>query len=326
MLDFEEIILNSRAYNVISLDTSLDRVSHAYLFVSQDDDYLYSFCVKVAKVLINLNSNGDSHADDLKINDRVHPDVKFLGLEKNIDKGIVEKIVEESNYSPFESNKKVFLLFNVQNMNETAQNKLLKTIEEPPANTYFILAGNSSSKLLPTILSRVKQIPLDNLTTEEICGLLIKNGVEKIKAEVCAVSSHFNASYAEKLAGSDDFLEFYNKIASSLSDIEGSRDVLPFSAYFNGKTIDKEEFLNIIITFVRDLAVIRSGHEELAVNKNVIDKLKRAASKLNYRATVELIDEILKQKKNLDINVNSTNVVDSVLFKIAEVKVKCRRL
>ena len=59
-------------------------------------------------------------------------------------------------------------------MNESSQNKILKTIEEPPENTYFILAGNSNSKLLPTILSRVKQIELDEIKSEDICKLFME--------------------------------------------------------------------------------------------------------------------------------------------------------
>ena len=62
------------------------------------------------------------------------------------------------------------------------------------------------------------------------------------------------------------------------------------------------------------------------INKAPINKLKVVASMLNLDSTGEIIKECLKQKKNLEFNVNSTSVVDSVLFKLAEVKVKCRRL
>lgn len=326
MLEYDELIFKSSAYNIVSQDTKLGRISHAYLFLSQDENYLYKFAENIAKLLINLDENENVEKNNLRIEKHIHPDVKFFGLEKNIDSETASDIVESSNYSPFESDKKVYLLFNVQNMNETAQNKILKTIEEPPKDTYFVLVGTSSNKLLPTIISRVKQIKLDEIKTEDICKLLEKNGTPTQKAEICASSSNGNASYAEKLATDDGFIDFYNQIVSALFEINGSRDVLKYSAYFNGKTIDKKEFISIFMMLTRDVSMIISKSEDLVINKNCLAKLKVVSSMLNLNATNELFDECINQMKNLELNVNLSSVVDSVLFKLAEVKVKCRRL
>ena len=326
MLDFNELIFSSKAYNIVSLDSSLGRISHAYLFLSKDENFLYKFCESIAKHLINLNDTENQEKNNLRIEKHIHPDVKIFGLDKTIDSGTATNIVEESSYSPFESDKKVFLLLNVHLMNEASQNKILKTIEEPPQNTYFILAGNSSSKLLPTIVSRVKQIELDEIKSEDICKMLVQAGTPKAKAEICADSANGNASYAEKLATDDGFIDFYNQIASALFEINGSRDVLKYSVLFNGKNVDKKEFLNIFMIMIRDIAMILSKKEDLVISKNSLSKLKVVASMLNHEATCELTEECLRQKKNLEFNVNQTSVVDNVLFKLAEVKVRCRRL
>lgn len=326
MLNFNELIISSKAYNMVTQDTKLGRISHAYLFLSKDESYLSKFCESISKLLINLNETENIEKNNLRIEKGIHPDVKFFGEEKAVDAETASQIVEDANYSPFESDKKVFVLFNVQSMNESSQNKILKTIEEPPKNTYFILAGSSANKLLPTIISRVKQIELDEISSDKICKLLIDSGVEKSRAEICADSASGNASYAEKLATDDGFIDFYNQIVSAFFDINGSRDVLKYSVYFNGKTIDKKEFLNIFMTIARDISMIISKADSLVINKASINKLKVVASMLNANATSEIISECLKQKKNLEFNVSSTSVVDSVLFKLAEVKVKCRRL
>lgn len=326
MLEFDELIFKSRAYNIVSQDTKLGRISHAYLFLSKDENYLYKFSENIAKLLINLNENENIGKNNLRIEKHIHPDVKFFGLDKNIDSATATELVESTNYSPFESDKKIYLLFNVQNMNESAQNKILKTIEEPPKNTYFLLLGSSASKLLPTIISRVKQVELDEISSNDIASLLIKNGISETKAHICADSANGNASFAEKLANDDSFIDFYNQIVSALFEINGSRDVLKYSVYFNGKNIDKKEFLDILMMLARDVSMIISKSENLVINKNCITKLKVVAAMLNLDATTTIIAECLKQKKNLEFNVNQTSVVDSVLFKIAEVKVKCRRL
>lgn len=326
MLDFSELIISSKAYNMVSQDTELGRISHAYLFLSKDENYLTKFCEMISKMLINLNEKENEQKNNLRIEKGIHPDVKYFGVAKAVDAETASQIVDEANYSPFESDKKVFVLFNVQSMNEASQNKILKTIEEPPQNTYFILAGSSANKLLQTIISRVKQIELDEIPADKICKLLVDAGTEKLRAEICADSACGNASYAEKLATDDGFIDFYNQIVSAFFEINGSRDVLKYSVYFNGKNIDKKEFLNIFMTIARDVSMIISKAESLVINKASINKLKVVASMLNLGAINDLINECLIQKKNLEFNVGSTSVVDSVLFKLAEVKVKCRRL
>ena len=52
--------------------------------------------------------------------------MKWFGLDKVINADLADEIVEQAVYSPFESDKKVFVLWNVGQMNETSQNKILK--------------------------------------------------------------------------------------------------------------------------------------------------------------------------------------------------------
>ena len=75
--------------------------------------------------------------------------------------------------------------------------------------------------------------------------------------------------------------DFYNQIVSAFFDINGSRDVLKYSVYFNGKTIDKKEFLNIFMTIARDVSMIISKADSLVINKASLSKLKVVASMLN---------------------------------------------
>ena len=60
-------------------------------------------------------------------------------------------------------------------MNIQAANKLLKLIEEPPENTYFIFVSNNQSKILPTISSRLQTINVPRLKDENISDFLEKN-------------------------------------------------------------------------------------------------------------------------------------------------------
>ena len=326
MLDYSKVIQNSNAFKTIELDISRSRLSHVYLFVSTDENYLKSFVEIIAKRFINLNETEFIEKNNSRIEKRIHPDVIFYGEDKQVDVSAVSDIVESASVSPFEADKKIFVLLNAQKMNEASQNKILKSIEEPPKNTFYLLCATSITKILPTILSRVKKIDLDNLSVNDIILMLEEKGVEKQKAEIFSSCSNGNATFAEKLAIDNGFIEFFNSIVSCLFEINGSRDVLKFSNIFSGKSVDKEEFINISMLLLRDIMMILSKKEELVVCKNVLAKLKVISAGLNLSGVQGLISACLEEKKKLAFNVNTTAVVDDFLFKYAEVKVKCRRL
>lgn len=327
MLNYENVINNSKAYQIIDVDISQNRLSHAYMLVSVDDNYLKAFSECICKRFITMTEPAEKvETISNRIEKHVHPDVKFFGEEKNIDVKTTEEILDAVSFSPFEADKKIYVLANVQNMNDASQNKILKTIEEPPKNTFFILTCNQTSKLLQTILSRVKKIELDKLTEKDIMTMLEEKGIQKDKAELLASCANGNGEFAEKLALDDGFISFYNQVVSAFFEINGSRDVLKFSNIFSAKNIDKNEVLDISIVVLRDVMMLNLGKTEFVSSKSVVTKLKMIASTLTTSAITDLISKCLECKKKLAFNVNSTAVIDEFLFKLAEVKVKCRRL
>lgn len=326
MLDYSQFIQSSKAFLTVDLDRQRSRLSHAYLFVHSDANLLVQFAEAVSEKLMCDKANDSSENISLRIKKRVHPDVMFYGEDKNIDTSAVSSIVESSAVSPFEADKKIFVLCACENMNESAQNKILKTIEEPPKNTFFILLAKNTNRLLQTILSRVKTIEIDTLSVPLIAEMLINNGITKSNAEIFASCSNGNASFAEKLATDDGFVEFFESIVSCLYMVNGSRDVLNFASKFSAKNIDKNEFFDCMALLLRDVMAILSKKEELVICKNVMTKLKMIAGSLNLSATVRLIQACTKEKEKLFYNVNPTAVVDNFLLKLAEEKVKCRRL
>jgi len=275
-----------------------------------------------------LNESENIDKNMIRINNHTYPDVYFYGIDKseqiNVEK--VSEILDHAQVRPFEADKKIFVLCNVQSMNEASQNKILKLIEEPPKNTYFLLGASGTARILTTILSRVKQITLEEVSNDKIAKLLINNNINPQNAEIFANCSNGNSTFAEKLATDDGFIDFFDKIVTCFFEIKGSRDVLKYSSIFTAKTVEKNEFLDIAILISRDISMIIAGKPELVVCKNVMTKLKVIASSLNLSATATLISTCLNLKKDLVFNANQTAVVDNFLFKLAEVKVICRRL
>lgn len=326
MLDYSKLINGSNAFSLISKDIASARLSHAYLFLSSDSNYLVKFAENVCSLLIDRESPELSSQNKLRIQKRVHPDIRFFGETENIDSATVTEIVEAAQIAPFEANIKIFVLCGTEKMNESSQNKILKTIEEPPTNTFFLLLNSAKSRLLPTILSRVKQVELDSPSVSEIAEMLTGVGIDDRLANIYASCVDGNASFAEKLATDNSFLTLFDKTINAFYNINGSRDVLEYSSYFSNKNVDKNEFVQIALMICRDLQMVLLNKLELVSLKSEINKLKLISASLTLDGANKLAKECLSAKQKLFFNVNPTAVADELLFKIAEVKVRCKKL
>ena len=108
-----------------------NRVSHAYLFLNEEDAFEFAKALNVAAV-------------------------DFIVQEDLLTKDI-EGLQAQLKFKPY-GNRRVVLLKHADDMQTIVQNKLLKTLEEPLGNTVIILSAERRDALLPTILSRCTQV------------------------------------------------------------------------------------------------------------------------------------------------------------------------
>ena len=102
--------------------------------------------------------------------------LQFIGAENkqgNITAQECNDIIRKLSLKSFESEYKVLIVWMPEYLGNEG-NKLLKLIEEPPANTLFILVTENESQILPTILSRTQLVRIPALETEEIATALIE--------------------------------------------------------------------------------------------------------------------------------------------------------
>jgi len=88
-----------------------------------------------------------------------HPDVVEIDPSTTqIVKDDADRFVRECHASPVEGERKVVMLLGAERLNDVAANRLLKTIEEPPARTHLVLVAERAEGLLPTIRSRCQRV------------------------------------------------------------------------------------------------------------------------------------------------------------------------
>lgn len=322
MTNYNQVIENSKAYKIILQDKKQDKLSHTYLLISEDQEYCHAFAKNVAKIILDAENKEQTL---VKIEKDIHPDVIVLGKNEKISTEMASNLSSDVYVRPFEEDNKIYVLLNLDDTQEEAQNKLLKTIEEPPKSVFFLLCAKTERKLLQTVLSRSKKIELDLLTIPQIQMLLEQNGVDKKTAEICSACSAGVFARAYKMATDKEFLELYQNVYKCLYEMNSSRDVLKFASIFSQKNVNKDELSDIFMLLVRDLIMVKVGKSELVQNIHLLSQMKLICEGFSISALYKIVEYCLQLKEDLVYNTNSVEMVDEFLLKIVEAKVKCKK-
>jgi DNA polymerase-3 subunit delta' len=107
---------------------------------------------------------------------RVHADVLFLepGETGSIKIEQIREAIERSAYRPFEGRRRVVIINDADAIVSEAQNALLKTLEEPPPASTFVLITDRPDTLLPTVRSRCQRIRFGSLAPADVAGVLMR--------------------------------------------------------------------------------------------------------------------------------------------------------
>lgn len=142
--------------------TQRGELHHAVVLHGPSPNALRTTAINIAKTIECLNgSTGDDCAACRRVEQRLHPDVHFVevsGDRKMISVEQVREIVNAATMRPYEGRGKVFIIDPADALSVGGSNAMLKTLEEPTRDTYFVLLTRSYDLLLPTIRSRCQQI------------------------------------------------------------------------------------------------------------------------------------------------------------------------
>ena len=178
---WDRVVGQDRA--VALLQRAAERPVHAYLLVGPrgsgtDEAALVRRCGDRARRRL---------AWDLALRGR-HPDVIEIDPADNQIRvrRTRREIIDEAYSSPIEGDRKAIIVFEAERLNEAAANKLLKTLEEPPASALLVLVTAGADQLLPTILSRCQRVDFAHLAPGTIERVLTEAGVVPERADLVA--------------------------------------------------------------------------------------------------------------------------------------------
>jgi DNA polymerase-3 subunit delta' len=146
-------------------------VSHAYLFSGPRGAGKAAVArAFAAEILATEATDPDDARRRALLDPSPHPDLVWLrprGAQHMVEE-VREKVIRASSYSPFEAEKRVFVIEAAEQMRDESQNALLKTLEEPPGFVHIVLLTSEPTALLETIASRCQPIDFAPLPPEAI--------------------------------------------------------------------------------------------------------------------------------------------------------------
>lgn len=215
----------------------------------------------------------------------------------------IRDIKDKSNYSTTKSPYKIYIIDEIHMLSKSAFNALLKTLEEPPEKTIFLLATTEINKIPETVLSRLIILNLETLSEKEIFAKLNEIAIKE------------NASF------SDDSLKYVAKIANG-----SLRDAISYleTIFLYSKELNEEKITKILGILPDSLLEKYLDNKEKMVNfvqKSEIDFKNFLLILINY-LTDQILEGNLKYQKLLNNLINlSINVKDPYLLKLSLINI-----
>ncbi len=315
----KKLLETSTAYKVISADKKAGRLNHAYLVVCQDGD-MHEEYLKILAKLIACDS--EEFCDNCRIckliDQKAHPDVTFFPKEGKLKSDSADELVRQSVIKPFEIDKRVFVVKKIEELNQY-QNKLLKTVEEPPKNVHLLISAERPVAVLPTIKSRSKVIEISDFTENSLFECATRMGLSgerlNLAVKLCDGKLGRLLSYYKN----DDLLSIKDLATDMLLNMTG-RNLPEYAGKL--KNLSVADFIGVTKLLLGKLL------ENLSLGRveQGYEKLYPATEKWGYGSIIATIERLNKFEKSINYNINNAILIDGVLFAVMEEKTKWQRL
>lgn len=232
-------------------------------------------------------------------------------------------VAEQPNEAP----RKVVVIEGADDMPVPAANSLLKTLEEPPSDTVFILSARSVSGVLPTIVSRCSVVPLmpepdaariirQTLSVDEATARILADlsGGFPDEARRIREDAEFMARRSETIAHCQKLLRQTNMAISTFADfLENNKEhIVPL--------------LCIMQSYLRDILMyMKTRDAAFIANVDCLDDIRDAANRFTSGAISNMINVILDTERRFLSPVNFRLAAEKMLFCLLEEKNKWKK-
>ncbi len=311
---------------IISKAASSNRLAHAYLILCQDSSYAAVLLKNMAKLLL-CSAPSKKHGilypckactHCVKLEKNAHPDlfeIKPQGVSIRIEQ--IRTLHEHVKFAPLEAKRRVISIHNIEQMNQSAANALLKILEEPPVHTYLLLFTTDLGRVLPTVRSRCQVlIERDHLDREKT----VPEELSKIFKKVPASVTHFvlKELFVFEPDAISQIIELRNKLFSFFNCKNLGLCFLEISAYVASSPQKLKFCISILGLILRDLLLLKDlerGQEtNCLINEDHEQLLDQLAQALDYDTLTSYEKRLHQAEMMLERNVRPEMIADFLLL------------
>ena len=258
-----------------------------------------------------------------------HPDVIVLepGDTGTIKIDAVRDVIDRAAYRPFEGRRRAVIVDEADALVWEAQGALLKTLEEPPSASVFILVSSMADALLPTVRSRCSRLRFGALTAAEVAGVLIRDhGYTDPDAHAAAAAADGSVGCAlaarsvdlgEARAAAQQLLERTARVADPARRLDAARDLMGRK---RAPAIEREELamcLRVLASLLRDLGMlaVRADTPALA-NADLQSALERLTDAFDSDRSLRAFGAVDRALGALERNSNPKIVADWLVLQL----------
>ena len=299
-----------------------NKISASYLFYGDKRVDLLFYALEFSKMVMtkDIEDEEEKKSIEKKIENLQHSDIEVINRKnENIKIDEVRELIYDAIESAYSSPKKIFILCGIENLRKESSNALLKILEEPPKDVYFILLARSLN-IISTIKSRTIKFHLEGASNEEL-------GVSKEIYYFFDGNENNIRRYKENGIPLEEYEDRINSYEDALSNIKAMKEYAKNEMENNENSSSDASFLEIIINYNRSIEYIVKkirffNIEEVYMLVNEIETefkqerelLGDLLGKIIIAAKRTVNGENLKKMINMKNSLRSNVNVRSILF------------
>ncbi|HSJ17100.1 MAG TPA: DNA polymerase III subunit gamma/tau [Solirubrobacterales bacterium] len=321
---FDEVVGQEHVVRTLRNAVEQDRVHHAYLFVGSRGTGKTSMAKILARCL-NCERGGPTtqpcgECESCRaIAAGTSLDVIEMDAASNRSVDDIRELRERVGYVPAAGRWKVYIIDEAHMLTREAWNAFLKTLEEPPPNTVFVLATTEAHKVMPTIVDRCQRFDFQRPSAAQIAEVLERaagsEGIEVEPGAISAIARSANGSFRDALGTLDQLVAYGGSpvktddvlavlgvadaelifgAADAVADGDG-RAVLETVERLARSGRESSQFIRDLIAHLRQLLVIRTAGtvpDAFTVTPAQDERLREQAERIGDIAAVRAIDAL----------------------------------